>query len=245
MARKATKTKASRSTKTAASRKRATTASTRRKVGGSSTARRKRAGVVQRVKRAVGSAARRATGSSARARRHSSQTATRGQRGDAVAVLRADHVRLRQLLTRLHDADTSTQRERALEETRAEIERHTTIEEEIFYPAFRDAARSEHDREMFHEAHEEHNAAKMVLKELTISAEPEVFAARAKVLKDMIEHHAGEEETEMFPRAKQLLPREELLHLGQQLSERKRELARNSGGALQAVASLVRMPFSG
>ncbi len=252
MARKATKSKASRSTKTAASRKRATGTSTRRKrrsstargrttssTGSSSPSRTrsrrgKSASAAQRVKRATSSAARRA--SSARTRARSTQAAPRGQRGDAIAVLREDHQRIRQLLGRLHEADTPTQRERALEETRAEIERHTTIEEEIFYPAFRNVAENEHDRELFHEAHEEHNAASMVLKEINVSAEPEVFAARAKVLK---------EESEMLPRAKQLMPREELLRLGQELTERKRELARNSsGGTLQAVASLVRMPFS-
>lgn len=240
MARKAAKNKIKRSTKTAAGRKRGTGASSARKAGGT---RRKSRTATQRTKRATKSAARRAT-TSASGHRRSMRTASHGQRGDAVALLRDDHQRLRQLLTRLHDAGTSAQRERVLAEARAEIERHTTIEEEIFYPAFRAVADKDRDREMFHEAHEEHNAAALVLKELTVSAEPDVFAARAKVLKDMIEHHAEEEETEMFPRAKQLMPREELLRLGQELSARKRELSRDTGGPLRAVASLVRMPFS-
>jgi hemerythrin-like domain-containing protein len=41
----------------------------------------------------------------------------------------------------------------------------------------------------------------------------EEFAAGAKVLKDLVEHHAEEEETEMFPRARKLMGRGELLEL--------------------------------
>lgn len=207
------------------------------------TATRKRTTATTRLKRTVAKRAKRA-GTASAGRRRATASPARSQGGDAIAVLREDHQRLRQLLSRLHDANTSTQRQRALDETRAEVERHTTIEEEIFYPAFRDMGQTEHDRELFLEAHEEHNAAAMVLKELTISIEADVFTARAKVLKDMIEHHAEEEETEMFPRARKLLPREELVRLGRALTERKRELGRDQRGPLQAVASLVRMPFS-
>lgn len=52
----------------------------------------------------------------------------------------------------------------------------------------------------------------------------EQFSGRAKVLKELIEHHAGEEEKEMFPRAKKLLSREDLNSLGEQLEARKQEL---------------------
>ena len=55
------------------------------------------------------------------------------------------------------------------------------------------------------------------------------FAAKAKVLKDLIEHHAEEEEEEMFPRARKLLPKEELAELGVRLKARKRELLASGG----------------
>jgi hemerythrin-like domain-containing protein len=184
-------------------------------------------------------------GHAASSRKHSSHRGASGRRNDAIALLLDDHETLRSLLSRLHEAHSDSQRERLLGEVRAEIERHTTIEEEIFYPAFRDVAQTERDRELFHESTEEHHAASLVLNEISTSAEADVFAARAKVLKDMIEHHAEEEESEMFPRARRLLPRGELERLGQELAERKRSLGHNgTGGALQTVASLVRMPFS-
>ena len=52
----------------------------------------------------------------------------------------------------------------------------------------------------------------------------EDFAAKTKVLKDLIEHHADEEEKQMFPKAKKLMGRDELRELGRRIKERKAEL---------------------
>jgi hemerythrin-like domain-containing protein len=53
----------------------------------------------------------------------------------------------------------------------------------------------------------------------------EEFGAKAKVLKDLVEHHAEEEETEMFPRARKLMDREELVRLGGELAKAKESMA--------------------
>ena len=52
----------------------------------------------------------------------------------------------------------------------------------------------------------------------------EKFSGRAKVLKELIEHHAKEEEKEMFPRARELLSRDALAELGERMAERKKQL---------------------
>ena len=56
----------------------------------------------------------------------------------------------------------------------------------------------------------------------------EKFSGRAKVLKELVEHHADEEEKEMFPRARKLLSRDELARLGEQLEARKEALLANA-----------------
>jgi hypothetical protein len=92
---------------------------------------------------------------------------------------------------------------------------------------------------MFFEAQEEHHAVDTILPEVTsASAEPDVFAARAKVLKEMVEHHAEEEETDMFSRARKLFPPAELRRLGEEMAARKRMLQRRPTGALGSVAAL-------
>lgn len=64
------------------------------------------------------------------------------------------------------------------------------------------------------------------------------FGAKAKVLKDLVEHHAEEEETEMFPRARKLMDREELLRLGAEMASAK-EAAMGNGGVMGKISKLV------
>ena len=66
------------------------------------------------------------------------------------------------------------------------------------------------------------------------------FAAKAKVLKDLVEHHAGEEEKEMFPRARKLMDKDELQTLGEQLARRKRELKARRTATLRTRAARKR-----
>jgi len=155
---------------------------------------------------------------------------------DAIAVLKHDHRQLLPLLVELKEA-TGARRNRLYEQVEEMLKTHTSVEEEIFYPAFRDAAQSEDDRRKYHEATEEHRAADMVLREVGSASEDDVFAARAKVLHELVRHHAQEEEESMFPRARELFPPGELKQLGDEIRARKQTLAQRSG-PLSAVAAL-------
>jgi hemerythrin superfamily protein len=225
---------------------------TARKTGARKTAKktaRKRAApmatvVRKRVRRAARSVTRTATRATTQARR-ALRPARRGRaplarsaHEDAVTLLKEDHKQLRKLLDELKSANTDDRRARLFHQVEEALKTHTRIEEEIFYPAFRDVAMTKRDRQLFHEAIEEHHAADTILPEVgNVRAEPDVFAARAKVLKEVVEHHAEEEETEMFPRARKLLPASELRRLGTEMAARKRSL-QSAKGPLSAVTSL-------
>ncbi len=144
---------------------------------------------------------------------------------DAIALLKEDHKKVSGLLDQLEKANSTSRREQLSSRIDMELKVHTQIEEEIFYPAFRQAAQKKDDRELFYEAKEEHHVVDLVMPEVR-ETEPaaDEFPAKAKVLKDLVLHHAHEEETEMFPRAKKLMSRNELRDLGERLQERKREL---------------------
>jgi hemerythrin superfamily protein len=147
---------------------------------------------------------------------------------DAIKLLKNDHAEMRELLGKL-EATTARgvqKRSQLLAEIAAKLKAHTTIEEEIFYPAFKDAGRKGDDNKMYFEALEEHRAAgDLVLPDLLkTEVGSEKFGGRAKVLKELVEHHAKEEEKEMFPRAKKLFSRDELNQLGEQLESRKMAL---------------------
>jgi len=147
---------------------------------------------------------------------------------DAITLLKNDHKEMRALLGALEETTTRAvkKRQTLLAKIEKNLKAHTSIEEEIFYPAFKQARQKSDDDKMYFEALEEHRAAgDLVLPDL-LGTDPstENFSGRAKVLKELVEHHADEEEKEMFPRARKLLDKAELTALGQQMEQRKREL---------------------
>ena len=147
---------------------------------------------------------------------------------DAIALLKQDHKAVKALLTELADTTNRAQKTRTelLQKIATEIKAHATIEEEIFYPAFKAAGEKADDGKMFFEALEEHRAAgDLVLPDLLgTDVQSDQFGGRAKVLKELVEHHADEEEKEMFPRARELMDKAQLEQLGESMAKRKAEL---------------------
>jgi hemerythrin-like domain-containing protein len=146
---------------------------------------------------------------------------------DVLSLLRADHRAVKDLLGKL---DKTTERgaatrTRLLDKIARELKAHTTAEEETFYQPFRDAVESEKGEEIYYEANEEHHVVDLVLPEIlaTDPASP-VFAAKAAVLKELVEHHIKEEEKEMFKKARAAFSRDELLEMGKAFAARKREV---------------------
>ena len=148
----------------------------------------------------------------------------------ATQFLKREHNAHKRLLVELRRIRPRAYRKRAelVERIGMELEIHAQIEEEIFYPAFRERSEEGEDEKLFYEAEEEHNLVHGILPALK-KTDPgtELFSARAKVLKDLVEHHAEEEETELFPRVRELMDRSSLKELGARLQERRAELKRS------------------
>ena len=106
-------------------------------------------------------------------------------RPDAISILKADHEKVRGLLAQLEKSTEQgvKKREQLLSQIADELTVHTTIEEEIFYPSFRDAVEKKEDRKLYQEALEEHHVVDLVMPELE-ETDPgsEIFSAKAKVL---------------------------------------------------------------
>ncbi|MCF5668319.1 hemerythrin domain-containing protein [Pseudomonas marginalis] len=143
---------------------------------------------------------------------------------NAIDLLKADHERVKALLTQLSESTERGVKKRTelLAKLEAEISLHTKLEEEILYPAFRKAGGKEQDI-MYHEAKEEHRTVDaLVLPDLK-QTEPSTteFSGRVKVVKELLEHHIEEEETDMFPQAKKLLGKVLLEELGAEMEAMK------------------------
>jgi len=123
------------------------------------------------------------------------------------------------LFTTLEDAAGARERRQLMHEIGTALEGHTLIEEEMFYPAVR-GLETQKAEAMVLEALEEHHVVKLVLAELPkVDPEDERFEAKMTVLSELVEHHADEEEKEMFKTA-QKLGKDELEALGEQMESR-------------------------
>jgi hemerythrin superfamily protein len=141
-----------------------------------------------------------------------------------ITMLKADHAKVKRLLRELTETtDRAVKgREELVRQIEREIKTHAQIEEELFYPTFKKVAEDSEAEELFYEATEEHHVVDMVLPALkSCNPKSPEFAAKAKVLKELIEHHAREEETQMFVQARKLMTDEQMETLGELMQQRK------------------------
>lgn len=142
---------------------------------------------------------------------------------DAIELLTQDHEEVKAMFEKyeaLSDRSTTSKRKLALEICLA-LTRHATAEEEIFYPAVRDAGGDTED--LVDEATVEHASAKELIAQI-IAMDPsdDLYDAKVKVLSEQIEHHVEEEEGEMFPKARKA--KLDLMALGEAIAARKEEV---------------------
>ncbi|HEY0142106.1 MAG TPA: hemerythrin domain-containing protein [Thermoanaerobaculia bacterium] len=143
---------------------------------------------------------------------------------NAITMLKSDHATLKRLLRELNETTerATKQRESLVREIEQELKMHAQIEEEVFYPAFKAVTKGQEAEDLFYEAAEEHHVVDMVLPALkTANPKSKEFTAKAKVVKELIEHHIREEETQMFAAARQLFDEDQLRQLGDLMQTRK------------------------
>lgn len=144
---------------------------------------------------------------------------------DAIELLKADHREAEKLFSQfkaVKDSGSDLEKREIVRKVCAALLVHMQIEEEIFYPAARDALE---DDALVDEAVVEHNGAKDLIRQLgeaqTGSA---MFDAKTKVLNEQIEHHVDEEEKKLFPRLR--ATNLDLHALGMNLAKAKEKLGR-------------------
>src|SRR3954469_24952468 len=155
-----------------------------------------------------------------------SSSTTAGQ--DAFALLSSDHRRVKALFKEfesLKDEGDDDQKATLVETICNELTVHAQIEEEIFYPALREAIDAE---DLMDEADVEHASAKQLiaqLEQLEVGGDP--YDALVTVLGEYIDHHVKEEEGEMFSQARKADI--DSAALGEELALRKAELKEELG----------------
>ncbi|MEO7115183.1 MAG: hemerythrin domain-containing protein [Caldimonas sp.] len=149
---------------------------------------------------------------------------TAAAKTDATLLLARDHTAVSKLFKQYEKLSGSgaeaSDRQAMAEQICMMLTVHATIEEEIFYPAAREA---DVDSDLLDEAEVEHASAKDLIAQIrAMTPDEDLYDAKVKVLGEYIDHHAQEEENEMFPKCRKA--KMDLAGLAQQLAERKAEL---------------------
>jgi hemerythrin-like domain-containing protein len=145
---------------------------------------------------------------------------------DAIALLKADHDKVKGLL---NDLESTTERgvktrTELFATIKGELTIHEIIEEEIFYPELKAHPKA---KDIVLEGYEEHHVVDLLMGELeALDVADETWGAKALVMKENIEHHIEEEEGEMFPKARQVFEKSELEDLGRRMEARKQSAGR-------------------
>jgi hemerythrin superfamily protein len=159
--------------------------------------------------------------------RRSTSTRSRTSRAaaahqDAIALLKSDHREVEGWFEQFSKTRSSDRKADLAKRICQALRIHTTIEEEIFYPAFLEATRA---TDIHHEAEIEHQAAKDLIGRIEAAGPADdYFASQVHVLAEMIKHHVREEEKRDGMFAKARASDMDLQELGDRLRQRKLEM---------------------
>jgi hypothetical protein len=148
---------------------------------------------------------------------------------DALKLLKIDHDKLKKLLIELEETTERgvETREELFATIKGELTIHEVIEEEIFYPELKTHPKA---KEIVLEGYEEHNVVDNLMGQLEgLPVDDETWGPKAKVMKENIEHHIEEEESDMFKAARQVFDDAELEDLGTRMEQRKQSAGRELG----------------
>jgi hemerythrin superfamily protein len=150
------------------------------------------------------------------------------QAQDAIAMLTADHKRVKTLFSefdKLKEEGSDEEKSAIVEQICNEMTIHAQLEEEIFYPAVREAI---DDSDLMDEAIVEHAGAKELIAQLEeANPEDDLYDAKVTVLGEQIDHHVKEEEDDMFPQARKAKVDTEAL--GERMLKRRMALMQEMG----------------
>lgn len=153
-----------------------------------------------------------------KAARKSERTAAKP--ADAIKLLKDDHKEVKTYFKQYETLEDDAERRALADKICTALTVHATVEEEIFYPAVREAI---DDDDLLDEAEVEHASAKQLIAEIqAMDVNDRLFDAKVTVLGEYIDHHVEEEETEMFPETRE--SDLDLKALGAQIAERKAAL---------------------
>lgn len=154
---------------------------------------------------------------------HTTRAKSRNDELDAIELLTADHKEVKKLFKAYDklakDGAPASEREESAQQICQMLTVHAQIEEEIFYPAAREGL---DDEALIDEAAVEHASCKDLITQIkSMKPDDDLYDAKVKVLGEYIDHHATEEEKELFPKTRRRI---DIREVGRALAARKAQL---------------------
>lgn len=159
---------------------------------------------------------------------------------DALQMLADDHRTVEALFEKYDNARGEAAQQKFVQQICQELTIHAMVEEQVFYPAIREAV----DDDMMDEAQVEHDSAKTLILSLQQGTPSDAYYdAKVSVLKEQVEHHVYEEERQRGSIFAQVRKAEiDLVALGGQMAELKQRLLAQAKAEGLPRPELVALP---
>jgi hemerythrin-like domain-containing protein len=142
---------------------------------------------------------------------------------DAISILKAQHKKVKAAFKQFDNLiDESPEEAYQIgQQIIGDLTMHAFIEEKVFYPTMMKALGSDEDnKDLLNESKEEHHVVHVLLTELAnMRPGQERYKAKMTVLKELVQHHVDEEETELFPEARSVVSRKVMAEIGEAMLE--------------------------
>ena len=146
---------------------------------------------------------------------------------NVMGMLKKDHLEIHELFqVYKKTAENAFQtRSDVFAEMKQELERNMLLEEEIFYPAVKEASQESEVYVLVQHMLKEHDEIKELLRELvTLEPVEKEFDKKLRVLMGKVLDHIEGEEKELFLQARRVLAPEKVRELALQIEKRKKEI---------------------
>ena len=139
---------------------------------------------------------------------------------NAIELLKKDHKEASALMEQIEVADKGDRSAKELfNELKQALTLHTQMEEQLLYPALKSF---DETKDWVPEAIDEHQEVDEILTEMSaLSPREDAFMDKLTELRDAVEHHVEEEETNIFPKAQKAMGQSRLDEMGRQMEQMK------------------------
>lgn len=141
---------------------------------------------------------------------------------DVLELIKTEHRQVEKLFSEIENTDNAKKLQTLFDQLYKELTLHAEVEQLTIYPAMREY---EETAELLEEAEEEHVEARVMLEEIKpLGPTSSEFKAKISQLKEAVQHHVQEEESEIFSAVRQCMSEEELKQLAQEFKQAKSKL---------------------